>query len=338
MTDTKKPLALTLGDPAGIGPDISLLAFAARGHEHIPPFVLLGDPEVLRNRARALNLNIPIEVIDEAGAAPALFAEALPVLPISVGAPVVAGHPDQALAPAIQHAIEQAVALVSAGAASAVVTNPISKAVLYRSGFTFPGHTEFLANLAGLEPADAVMMLAADTLRVVPTTIHIPLAQVPKALTEALILKTLATTSRGLSRYFGLAAPRIAVTGLNPHAGEDGTLGREEVDIIIPAIEAARRQGLNVAGPYPADALFHGEARKTYDVAVAMYHDQALVPFKTLAFDTGVNVTLGLPFIRTSPDHGTAFALAGTGNARPQSLIEALRLAESMSARVESAP
>ncbi len=338
MTDAKKPLALTLGDPAGIGPDISLLAFAARRHEHIPPFVLLGDPAVLRDRARALDLQISIEVIDEAGAAPALFAETLPVLPISVGAPVVAGRPDQALAPAIQHAIKQAVALVSAGAASALVTNPISKAVLYRSGFAFPGHTEFLANIAGLEPSDAVMMLAADTLRVVPTTIHIPLAQVPEALTEALILKTLATTSRDLSRYFGLAAPRIAVTGLNPHAGENGTLGREEVDIIIPAIEAARRQGLNVAGPYPADALFHGEARKTYDVAVAMYHDQALIPFKTLAFDTGVNVTLGLPFIRTSPDHGTAFALAGTGKARPQSLIEALRLAESMSARVERAP
>jgi 4-hydroxythreonine-4-phosphate dehydrogenase len=337
MTDAKKPLALTLGDPAGIGPDISLLAFAARGHEHIPPFVLLGDPEVLRDRARALDLAIPIDVIDDANAAPALFAGALPVLPIGVGAPIIAGRPDQAAAPAIRHAIERAVALVADGAASAVVTNPISKAVLYRSGFAFPGHTEFLANIAGLEPSDAVMMLAADTLRVVPTTIHIPLAEVPAALTEALILKTLATTSRGLSRYFGLAAPRIAVTGLNPHAGEDGTLGREEIDIIIPAIEAARRQGLNVAGPYPADALFHDEARKTYDVAVAMYHDQALIPFKTLAFDTGVNVTLGLPFIRTSPDHGTAFALAGTGKARPHSLIEALRLAEAMHARVESA-
>ncbi len=295
-------------------------------------------PRCCESAARALDLATPIEVIDDAGAAPALFAEALPVLPISVGAPVVAGRPDQAAAPAIRHSIERAVALVIDGAARAVVTNPISKAVLYRSGFAFPGHTEFLANIAGLEPSDAVMMLAADTLRVVPTTIHIPLKDVPAALSEALILKTLATTSRDLSRYFGLAAPRIAVTGLNPHAGEDGTLGREEVDIIIPAIEAARREGLNVAGPYPADALFHGEARKTYDVAVAMYHDQALVPFKTLAFDTGVNVTLGLPFIRTSPDHGTAFALAGTGSARPHSLIEALRLAEAMSARVESAP
>jgi 4-hydroxythreonine-4-phosphate dehydrogenase len=338
MTNANKPLALTLGDPAGIGPDISLFAFAARRHEHIPPFVLLGDPEVLRERARALDLATPIEVIDDAAAAPALFAEALPVLPVSVGAPVVAGCPDQAAAPAIRHSIERAVALVIDGAARAVVTNPISKAVLYRSGFAFPGHTEFLADIAGLKPSDAVMMLAADTLRVVPTTIHIPLRDVPAALSEALILKTLATTSRDLSRYFGLAAPRIAVTGLNPHAGEDGTLGREEVDIIIPAIEAARRERLNVAGPYPADALFHGEARKTYDVAVAMYHDQALVPFKTLAFDSGVNVTLGLPFVRTSPDHGTAFALAGTGSARPHSLIEALRLAEEMSARVESAP
>jgi len=197
------------------------------------------------------------------------------------------------------------------------------------------GHTEFLATLAGLDPSDAVMMLAADDLRVVPVTIHIPLKDVPAALSEALILKTLLTTARDLSRYFGLTQPRIAVTGLNPHAGEDGTLGREETDIIVPAIEAARRQGLDVTGPHPADALFHGEARRTYDVAVAMYHDQALVPFKTLAFDTGVNVTLGLPFLRTSPDHGTAFALAGTGKARPRSLIEALRLAESMHARAE---
>jgi 4-hydroxythreonine-4-phosphate dehydrogenase len=335
MTNANKPLALTLGDPAGIGPDISLFAFAARRHAHVPPFVLLGDPEVLRGRARALDLAIPIEVIEDASAAPALFAEALPVLPVNVGSPVVAGRPDRGAAPAIRHSIEQAVALVVDGAARAVVTNPISKAVLYRSGFAFPGHTEFLADLAGLDPSDAVMMLAADTLRVVPTTIHIPLKDVPAALSEALILKTLATTSRDLSRYFGLTTPRIAVTGLNPHAGEEGSLGSEEVEIIIPAIEAARREGLNVAGPYPADALFHGEARKTYDVAVAMYHDQALVPFKTLAFDTGVNVTLGLPFIRTSPDHGTAFALAGTGGARPHSLIEALRLAEAMSARVE---
>jgi 4-hydroxythreonine-4-phosphate dehydrogenase len=179
------------------------------------------------------------------------------------------------------------------------------------------------------------MMLAADDLKVVPVTIHLPLKQVPAALNEGLILKTLLTTARDLSRYFALARPRIAVTGLNPHAGEDGTLGDEETDIIIPAIDAARRQGLDVTGPHPADALFHGEARRSYDVAVAMYHDQALVPFKTLAFDTGVNVTLGLPFVRTSPDHGTAFALAGTGKARPRSLIEALRLAESMHARAE---
>jgi 4-hydroxythreonine-4-phosphate dehydrogenase len=338
MTRARKPLALTLGDPAGIGPDISLLAFAARKDEPIPPFVLLGDADVLASRARALGLAIDVETIEDPGRAPALFATALPVLPVSVAATVVAGHPDQGAAPAVQHSIERAVALVVEGAASAIVTNPISKAVLYRSGFAFPGHTEFLAKLAGLESSDAVMMLAAAELRVVPVTIHIPLAAVPAALTEALLLKTLTTVGRDLSRYFGIEKPRIAVTGLNPHAGEDGTLGREEIDIIIPALEAARRQGLDVSGPHPADALFHAAARSAYDVAVAMYHDQALVPFKTLAFDTGVNVTLGLPFVRTSPDHGTAFALAGTGKASPRSLIEALRLAESMQARAEGAP
>lgn len=335
MTRAVKPLALTLGDPAGIGPDISLLAFAARKVEPVPPFVLLGDPDVLTARADALGLDTSIEVIEHPSAAPALFPEALPVLPIAVASTVVAGHPSEAASSAIKQSIERAVAFALDGAASAVVTNPISKAVLYRSGFPFPGHTEFLATLAGLDPSDAVMMLAADDLKVVPVTIHIPLKAVPVALSEALILETLLTTARGLSRYFGLAKPRIAVTGLNPHAGEDGTLGQEETDIITPAIDAARRQGLDVTGPHPADALFHGEARRTYDVAVAMYHDQALVPFKTLAFDTGVNVTLGLPFVRTSPDHGTAFALAGTGKARPRSLIEALRLAESMHARAE---
>jgi 4-hydroxythreonine-4-phosphate dehydrogenase len=290
---------------------------------------------VLAARADALGLDASIEVVEQPSAAPELFAKALPVLPIAVAGTVVAGHPSEAASSAIQQSIECAVAFAADGAASAVVTNPISKAVLYRSGFPFPGHTEFLATLAGLEPSDAVMMLAADDLKVVPVTIHLPLKQVPAALNEGLILKTLLTTARDLSRYFALARPRIAVTGLNPHAGEDGTLGDEETDIIIPAIDAARRQGLDVTGPHPADALFHGEARRSYDVAVAMYHDQALVPFKTLAFDTGVNVTLGLPFVRTSPDHGTAFALAGTGKARPRSLIEALRLAESMHARAE---
>jgi 4-hydroxythreonine-4-phosphate dehydrogenase len=330
MDRADKPLALTLGDPAGIGPDITLLAFAARRALAIPPFVLIGDPGVLAERARTLGLAVRIEPIGEASAAPSVFAEALPVLPVPVAGEVVAGRPAAAAAPAVQQSIEQAVALVREGAASAVVTNPISKAVLARAGFGFPGHTEFLAALARLDATDAVMMLVGGDLKVVPVTIHIPLKDVMGALTTERIVKTLLISARDVARYFGVARPRIAVTGLNPHAGEDGTMGREEIEIIVPAIEAARDQGLDVTGPHPADTLFHAEVRKAYDVAVAMYHDQALIPVKTLAFDLGVNVTLGLPFVRTSPDHGTAFALAGTGKASPRSLIEALRLADTM--------
>jgi 4-hydroxythreonine-4-phosphate dehydrogenase len=338
MDRAERPLALTLGDPAGIGPDITLLAYRARKTEPIPPFLLLGDPETLAARARALGLDVAIEAIGDPAAAAGLFPKALPVLPVPMSGPAIAGRPDPEAAPAVRQSIEQAVALVLAGAASAVVTNPISKAVLYRAGFAFPGHTEFLAALAGRAPTDAVMMLVAADLKVVPVTIHIPLHQVPGALTQDLIVQTLTTVARDLARYFGLVRPRIAVTGLNPHAGEDGTMGHEEIDIIVPAIAAARAQGLDVTGPYPADTLFHAEARKGYDVAVAMYHDQALIPVKTLAFDTGVNVTLGLPFVRTSPDHGTAFALAGTGKASPRSLIAALRLADAMQARAEGKP
>ena len=338
MTRADKPLALTLGDPAGIGPDITLLAFEERFRAPIPPFVLLGDPDVLGERARALRLGVKIKTIGDASAALPVFDIALPVLPIAVAASVVAGHPDSANAAIVQQSIERSVTLVQSEAASAVVTNPISKAILARAGFGFPGHTEFLAALAGREASDAVMMLVGDGLRVVPVTIHLPLKDVIGALSTERILKTLEITARDVARYFGLARPRIAVTGLNPHAGEDGTMGSEEIETIMPAIEAARRQGLDVSGPYPADTLFHAEARKNYDVAVAMYHDQALIPVKTLAFDTGVNVTLGLPFVRTSPDHGTAFTLAGTGRASPRSLIEALRLADTMQRNADAAP
>ena len=338
MDSAERPLALTLGDPAGIGPDITLLAFQARLSTAVPPFVLIGDPAVLAERARTLGLTAKIEPVDAPAATPSLFAKALPVLPVPIGGNVVAGCPDSAAAGAVRQSIEQAVALVRSGEASAVVTNPISKAILTRAGFAFPGHTEFLAALAGRASSDAVMMLVGGDLKVVPVTIHMPLKEVMGALTETRIVKTLLTTAHDLGRYFGLARSRIAVTGLNPHAGEDGTMGREEIDVILPAIEAARRQGLDVTGPHSADTLFRAEARKTYDVAVAMYHDQALIPVKTLAFDTGVNVTLGLPFVRTSPDHGTAFALAGTGKASPRSLIEALRLADTMLRHAEAEP
>jgi 4-hydroxythreonine-4-phosphate dehydrogenase len=335
MQRYERPLALTLGDPAGIGPDIALLAYGARHAEQIPPFLWIGDADVLAARADALGLAVPLVTIDDPALAVERFDEELPVLPAPLPCPVAPGRPDQRTAPAIQQSIERAVELALAGEASAVVTNPISKAVLTRAGFAFPGHTEFLAHLAGGDQG-AVMMLASEDLKVVPVTIHLPLKEVPRALSRSLILATLTTTARDLARYFGLPRPRIVVTGLNPHAGEDGTMGEEEIEVIIPAIEAARAQGLDVAGPYPADTLFHAGARKGYDVVVAMYHDQALIPFKTLAFEHGVNVTLGLPFVRTSPDHGTAFPLAGTGKASPRSLIEALRLADAMQSRARS--
>ena len=325
------PLALTLGDPAGIGPDLALAAWWARDVEYIPPFVFLGDPDLMAARAEQLGVSIPITVIDKPSDAERRFPEALPVLPITVAGKVVAGRSDNAAMPAVIQSIERAVELVQAGEASAVVTNPVNKAALYRSGFAFPGHTEFLAALGRREaPIAPVMMLVAKDLRVVPTTIHIPLKHVPITLTKDLILSTIMTTAAGLKKYFALANPHIAVTGLNPHAGEEGNMGREEIDIIVPAIERARRKGVTVTGPHSADTLFHADARKAYNAVVAMYHDQALIPVKTLGFDEGVNVTLGLPFIRTSPDHGTAFALAGTGNASPRSLIEALRLADKM--------
>ena len=331
------PLALTLGDPAGIGPDITLLAWLAREHETIPPFVLLGDPSVLAMRAEALGLRVPIATVADPVVGEERFAEELPVLAVAVAGTVVPGCPDKAAAPAIQQSVERAVRLVQKGEARAVVTNPISKATLYRGGFAFPGHTEYLASLAATDrlAPHPVMMLASGALKVIPVTIHIPLKEVPLALTKELILATIETTACDLGRFFGITRPRLAVSGLNPHAGEEGSLGHEEIDIIQPAVEAARRKDLDVAGPYPADTMFHAAARASYDAAICMYHDQALVPFKTLAFERGVNITLGLPFTRTSPDHGTAFAIAGSGKASPRSLIEALRLADAMSRHAE---
>jgi 4-hydroxythreonine-4-phosphate dehydrogenase len=338
MCSNQRPLALTLGDPAGIGPDITLLAWAAQCSQDIPPFVLIGDETVLRERARALGLDVPIGEISDAFEAPELFHRALPVLKVASLGAVVPGQPDPAAVPLVGQSIERAVRLVQQGAARAVVTNPVSKSVLYGAGFAFPGHTEYLAALAAREgePLHPVMMLASPQLNVVPVTVHVPLKDVPQLLTPDLILTTIEITARDLGRYFGLSRPHLAVTGLNPHAGEDGSLGREEIEIIAPAIEAARAKGLDVTGPHPADTLFHAAARATFDAAICMYHDQALVPFKTLAFEEGVNLTLGLPFVRSSPDHGTAFGIAGTGKASPRSLIEALRLAASMSDRAEA--
>jgi 4-hydroxythreonine-4-phosphate dehydrogenase len=313
-----------MGDPAGIGPDISLASWLDRVCLELPPFVLLGDPDVLAERARRLSLPIPIERVADFEAGQATFWEALPVLPVrgtGVGG-------DKAM---IVAAIEEATAAVLGRRALGLVTNPITKSALKFADLAYPGHTDYLARLAerhagGPRPRP-VMMLVAEELKVVPATVHVPLTAVAPLLSAELLSETITITAAALRRDFAIRAPRIAVTGLNPHAGEDGLIGVEEARLIRPVVAALAASGLAVSGPYAADTLFHAEARRGYDAVVAMYHDQALIPLKTLAFERGVNITLGLPFVRTSPDHGTAFAIAGTGKARPGSFIAALRLA-----------
>jgi 4-hydroxythreonine-4-phosphate dehydrogenase len=332
MTDGVLPLALSQGDPAGIGPDITIQAWLKRHELGLPPFLYLGDPAVLQVRARQLELDVAIAESDPANAS-ALFATALPVLPIPTGVDVLAGKPHVANARGTIQAIEQAVSLCLAGEVGAVVTNPIAKSVLYEAGFGFPGHTEFLADLTARATGRVVMpvmMLAGPKLKVVPVTIHIPLKDVPGALSETLIVETCRIVARDLKTRFGLASPRLAVAGLNPHAGENGSIGHEDDDIIQPAIRVLRDEGIDAFGPLPADTMFHDDARTRYDVAICMYHDQALIPAKALGFDDSVNVTLGLPFIRTSPDHGTAFGLAGSGFAKETSLVAALQMADRM--------
>jgi 4-hydroxythreonine-4-phosphate dehydrogenase len=327
-----KPIALTCGEPAGIGPDITLQSWLRRDSERLPPFVVLGDPEHLEKRARQIGLDVSCAVISDLAEAASVFASRLPVLPVPLPFPVAAGQPEPVAASAVKLSIDLAVGLAIGGAVRAVVTNPIAKHIMAAADFPYPGHTEYLGALAqghGL-PARPVMMLASDELRVVPVTIHVPLAEVPRLVSSRSIIETVTVTAQGLQRWFGVAAPRLAITGLNPHAGENGLIGEEEASVIAPAIAALRAGGFTVTGPHPADTLFHARARQHYDAAVTMYHDQALIPLKTLAFDEGVNVTLGLPFIRTSPDHGTAFDIAGSGAARPDSLIAALRMAADM--------
>ena len=326
-----KPLALTSGEPAGIGPDITLKAWLRRDEINLPAFYWLGDAASLARRAKALGLNIPLAEVrpEEAGGA---FAQALPVVSTGHMATARPGHPDDSSAGAAMTSIRQAVADVVAGRASAVVTNPIAKNVLYRAGFRHPGHTEYLAELAATRDAtpQPVMMLWSPALAVVPVTIHVSLREALTQLSSELIVTTARIVVAGLISHFAIARPRLAVSGLNPHAGEDGSLGTEEQTIVAPAVEILRKEGFDIRGPLPADTMFHEAARQTYDCAICMYHDQALIPIKTLAFEDAVNVTLGLPFIRTSPDHGTAFDIAGTGKANPASLIAALRLAARM--------
>lgn len=342
-TGAGPPLAVTMGDPAGIGIDITLAAFALsqRMQRPLPRFVLFADPFAVGERAKRLQLNVRIEAVDSAATARFVPAGTLPVVTTSLAMPSEPGRPDPANGTAVIAAIERATAAVADGTAAAVVTNPISKETLYAAGFRHPGHTEFLGELARRHwpgrPAMPVMMLASDMLRVVPLTVHVPLAAVPDRITGGLIEEVVRITAADLARFFAIARPRIAVAGLNPHAGEGGTMGREEVEIIAPAIARLKAAGFDVTGPHSADTMFHGAARARYDAAVCMYHDQALIPLKTLAFDDGVNVTLGLPFVRTSPDHGTAFDIAGTGKANPSSFVAALGLAARMTAAQDTA-
>jgi 4-hydroxythreonine-4-phosphate dehydrogenase len=334
MTEQKRllPLAMTMCEPAGVGPELALRAWLGRA-DIGAPFFLIAEPAALRELARRLALDVPIAIAEPRGAVE-IFDRALPVVPLNAAAAATAGRPNSAFAGATIESIERAVGYVRSGEAGAIVTNPIAKHVLYEAGFRFPGHTEFLGALAAQwgERAQPVMMLWSRELSVVPVTIHIPLADAPGALTRELIASTARIVAADLRDRFGVARPRLAIAGLNPHAGEGGAMGREEIETIGPAIAELRAEGLDVSGPHPADTMFHAAARARYDVALTMYHDQGLIPIKTLAFDTGVNVTLGLPFIRTSPDHGTAFDIAGKGLANPTSLIEAARLAARLAA------
>lgn len=314
------PVALSCGEPSGIGPELAVRAWETLGADC--PFFWIGDPRHLPGGTPVRTIADPADTLD---ATP----HGLPVLTLDFAAPARPGRPDPANAAGVIAAIETGVALVRRGAASALCTAPIhKKALIDGAGFAYPGHTEFLAALAGVDRV--VMMLASPALRVVPATIHIALRDVPDALTPDLLRATIVLTADGLRHRFGIAAPRIAVAGLNPHAGEGGAMGREELDWIAGLIADTDLPGVTLTGPHPADTLFHAAARARYDAAICMYHDQALIPIKTLDFDRGVNVTLGLPFVRTSPDHGTAFDIAGRGIADPASLIAALKLAHEM--------
>jgi 4-hydroxythreonine-4-phosphate dehydrogenase len=335
-----QPLALTLGEPAGIGPELALSVWHRRSELDIPPFYLAADPDFLKRRAAQIGLDVPVATVTPRTAA-AAFSAALPVVAIDVAVTAPPGHPDRSSAPTAVASIRRAVADVMAGSAAAVVTNPVAKNVLYHWGFAEPGHTEFLATLvheATGKTLRPVMMLWSPELAVVPVTIHLPLKEIFQQLTVDLVVDTGRIVARDLAGRFGLAHPRLAVAGLNPHAGEDGTLGEEDSTIVAPAVARLLADGIDARGPLPADSLFHAAARATYDVALCMYHDQALIPIKTLAFDHAVNVTLGLPFVRTSPDHGTAFDIAGTGRADPTSLVAALRLAARLAKAESPAP
>ena len=321
-----RPLALTMGEPAGIAGEIVVKVWHAPDGRPIPRFAVIGDPDWLRAEAHRIKSHSHVVEVSSLDEAAARFHEGVPVLPLRLATRAAPGKPDGRNAQAVIGAIEMAVSLARRGEASGVVTNPIHKATLYDAGFTFPGHTEYLASLCG--GATPVMMLAIEGLRVVPVTVHLSLAQAVRALSSEAIVAAAAITHQALIKDFGIASPRLAVAALNPHAGENGAMGDEETTVIPTALAHLRARGIDAVGPLPADTLFHAGARKRFDAAICMYHDQALIPLKTLDFAGGVNVTLGLPIVRTSPDHGTAFDIAGQDRADPTSLLAALRMAE----------
>ena len=328
MVTRPAPLAVSMGDPAGIGPEILAAAWAARVAEGLPPFFAIGD-----RRALEAVWDGPIATLAAPGDAAAAFDGALPLVQVDDPGEIVPGDPNLAGARCALDSLEIAVGLARNGFAGGIVTGPVSKVQLYAIGFNYPGQTEFVAERCGISASNAVMMLAGPSLRTVPITVHTPLADVPRLLTIELIVAKARVTARALTRDYGIVRPRLAFAGLNPHAGESGTLGREEIDVIRPALEILAAEGIDVHGPMAADSMFHAAAREHYDAALCMYHDQALIPLKTLHFEDGVNVTLGLPIVRTSPDHGTAFGIAGKRLASPQAMIAAIRMAGDCAAR-----
>lgn len=325
---TDAPLAVALGDPAGIGPEIAVKAWETRTAEGLPPFFVVGDI-----RSVTTVWGGPVARIANPDEAIGVYDRALPLLSVEDAGDIVPGEPNLEGARCSLDALEVATGLTRSGAASALVTGPVSKAQLYAIGFVHPGQTEFVAERCGIAPENVVMMLAGPDLRVVPVTTHMPLRQVFDSLSVDVIAAKARTTARGLQRSFGIAEPRLAFAGINPHAGENGALGTEEIDLIAPAIDILREEGIDVVGPLAADTMFHARARATYDAAICLYHDQALIPLKTLYFDQGVNTTLGLPIVRTAPDHGTAFAIAGRNKAHPGAMIAAIRIAAEAIAR-----
>ncbi len=328
MSEPLQPIAASIGDPAGIGPEVLAKAWARRREEGLQPFFAIGDP-----RSIAIVWDGPLRKIETPADALGCFDEALPIMEVEDAGDIIPGHPNMPGARCAIASLEIAVGLARSGAASAIVTGPVSKAELYAIGFTHSGQTEFVAERCGVAPINVAMMLAGPSLRTVCITTHVPLARVPELLTLELVMARARVTARGLQRDFGIESPRIALAGFNPHAGEGGALGREEIDILIPAVEQLREEGIDIVGPLAGDTMFHPRARALYDAALCTYHDQALIPLKTLHFDEGVNMTLGLPIVRAAPDHGTAFGIAGQDKAEPGATIAALRMAGDAAAR-----